>query len=507
MPIDSFLSAVRQASTQRRMTSDRSIVGLNSGYTEPLPNSSMGVEERASPRSLALDPKAPMDIARAFLQDRFTYRGSPILFFQAGVFYTWTGTHYRVVENDVVRSHIYQFMDLAKEKRIDDTVIPFRPNRRRAADVMEALTALTTLPVEVRPPTWLDARCAVFPPEQIVACANGLLHVPTRTLLAHTPIFFSQNALDFCYEVGTSSDAIEWLSFLRAIWPDDREAIEILQEIFGYLLTSDTRQQKMFLITGPKRSGKGTIARILRELVGPANAIGPTLAGLSTNFGLAPLIGKTLSIISDARLSGRADHHIIAERLLAISGEDALTIDRKFLPAWNGQLRTRFLILSNELPRLPDASGAFSSRFIVLTMKRSFYGREDLGLLDRLKAELPGIFKWSLEGLERLNTRGYFHQPSSSIQVIEEFEDLSSPISAFVRERCYLDVHAKVKTSDLFNAWKNWCDANGREHPGTTQSFGRDLRSVIAGLTVTQNREGEDRARFYEGIKLRSPLD
>ena len=87
--------------------------------------------------------------------------------------------------------------------------------------------------------------------------------------------------------------------------------------MFGYLLTSDTRLQKMFLIVGPKRSGKGTIARVLKALLGVANVAGPTLSGLGTNFGLAPLVGKPLAIISDARLSGRADQQVIAERLLA----------------------------------------------------------------------------------------------------------------------------------------------------------------------------------------------
>ena len=103
----------------------------------------------------------------------------------------------------------------------------------------------------------------------------------------------------------------------------------------------------------------------------------PTLAGLGMNFGLAPLIGKGVAIISDARLGGRADQHAIAERLLSITGEDTITVDRKYMFAWTGQLLVRFLVISNELPRLSDASGALMSRFIVLVLTHSFYGRED----------------------------------------------------------------------------------------------------------------------------------
>src|SRR5207237_2862878 len=135
---------------------------------------------------------------------------------------------------------------------------------------------------------------------------------------------------------------------------------------------------------------------VLTGVIGLDNSIAPTLAGLGTNFGLAPLIGKRVAIISDARLGGRADQHIIAERLLSISGEDAITIDRKYRDAWTGRLQTRFLILTNEIPHFTDASGALASRFIVLTLSNSFYGRENTRLTEELVEEAPAIFNWSL---------------------------------------------------------------------------------------------------------------
>ena len=222
-----------------------------------------------------------------------------------------------------------------------------------------------------------------------MACRNGLLHLPKRRLYPHSPAFFTVNAVDYDYDMSAKAPA-EWLRLLEVLWPHDAEAIATLQEMFGLLLTGDTRQQKAFLIVGPKRSGKGTIARLLTALLGADNVAGPTLSGLGQNFGLAPLIGKPLAIISDARLSGRADQQIIAERLLAITGEDALTIDRKYQAAWTGRLPTRFLILTNELPRLADASGALASRFVVLTLRQSFYGKEDQGLTERLLKNCPG---------------------------------------------------------------------------------------------------------------------
>jgi len=294
----------------------------------------------------------------------------------------------------------------------------------------------------------------------------------------------------------------EWLRFLNLIWPNDPKSIETLQDIFGYLLSTDTSHQKIPLVVGPKRFGKGTIARVLTALLGQDSVTAPTLASLATNFGLAPLIGKSVAIIGDARLSGKADQTAIAERLLSISGEDSITVDRKFEAAWTGRLGVRFVIMSNELPHLSDASGALASRFIVLTRERSFYGQEDRGLGNRLLAELPGILNWAQDGHLRLRERGYFLQPDSARDAIEELEELGSPISAFIKARCVVSPGTHAPANDVFVAWRDWCEANGRREAGTAQSFGRDLRAAVPGLRLARPRIEGSQVRCYEGIRL-----
>ena len=287
-------------------------------------------------------------------------------------------------------------------------------------------------------------------------------------LLPHTPLFFTRNALDYSFDPLAPTPAA-WLAFLGQLWPDDTELIATLQEVFGYYLTADTFQQKAVLLVGPKRSGKGTIARVLTRLVGADNAVSPTLAGIGTNFGLAPLIGKRVAIISDARLSGRADQAVIAERLLSITGEDGITIDRKYRDAWSRQ-GVRFLVLTNELPRLADVSGALASRFIVLVLTRSFFGEEDPGLTNRPLAELPGILNWAVEGWRRLRERGYFVQPAAALEVVGGLEDLGSPIGAFLRDRCEIGAGLSVSVDHLFTAWDSWCTEQRRERPGDRQT-------------------------------------
>jgi putative DNA primase/helicase len=179
-----------------------------------------------------------------------------------------------------------------------------------------------------------------------------------------------------------------------------------------------------------------------------------------------------------------------------------LTVDRKHTQHWSGRFDTRFMLLTNELPRLTDSSGALASRFIILRMTESFYGREDAALGARLAVELPGILLWAAEGLRRLKARGRFVMPASSLAAVEEIEDLGSPIGAFLRDKCDVGEGLAVQTATLYQAWGDWCVAQGREHAGTVQTFGRDLGAAVPGLTISQHRTDAGRLRYYEGVSL-----
>lgn len=457
------------------------------------------VYELAKPHPL-LDRRDPLAIALEFVAAHYTLDGNTTMVHWRGDTRVWRDGAYVVVEDAKLRSHVYRFLENAERPGPKGTTEPFQPNSRIVSDVIDALRAATYLDGTLTPPTWLKNFPDTLDPTNLLPAPNGLLNLEDGALLPHQLELFATSALTI--EIDSDSPTpTQLLGFLAELFPDDPQAIATLQEIFGYLLTTDTDQQKILMLVGPKRSGKGTLARVLMGLLGRDNVVNPTFASMSNNFGLAPLIDKRLAIISDARLSARSDQAVIAERLLSISGEDGQTIDRKFREPWQGKLQTRFLILTNELPRLSDSSGALASRFILLTLTRSFLGKEDHGLTDRLLTELPGILNWALEGLQRLRQRGHFIQPKSSAGAITELEDLASPVGAFIRDCCLVGPGQSVPIDDMFDAWKLWCERQGRK-PGTKQTFGRDLRAAIPNLKITQPREEGVRQRVYEGVAI-----
>lgn len=457
-------------------------------------NRERAIPEREKASPTAVNPKDPYQAARNWLGKEFTSDGLRYLHYWQGDFWLFQASKYRILANEDMRAQAYSHLAAC----VDPSGFPLAVNKALIDNFLDALRAVAKLPDTHDQPSFLDSSRK---PSDYIACRNGLLHVGTRKLYPPTPAFFNCNALDVDYDPNATYPRA-FTSFLHSIWGSDVDSSDTLQEFFGYFLTSDTSLQKGLMLIGPPRSGKGTIGRILVRLLGSTNTCAPTLATLGTQFGLQTLIGKPLAIISDARVSGRSDISAITENLLRITGEDFISIPRKFKDDYTARLPTRFLMMSNELPSLADSSGALTSRFVLLRMTRSFAGQEDYGLEERINAELPGILNWGLEGLGRLKEQGHFIQPESAINLVEQLDYMSSPIKEFFDDYCEIVPGSQVECQVLFNLWMRRCEEQNRK-AGSIQTFGKLLNAALPAVSVSQGRIPGDRIRYYNGIRLK----
>lgn len=445
----------------------------------------------------------PAEAARAFLETG-KVDGLCRLRFHRGEFLLWSKGRYAPVPQHEVRGRVVSWLNESYVKLTTSIT----------GNVLDQIRAQSLLPSAIEAPSFLGtppvaADGQPWDTTSVVVARNGMVHLPSfgagaaDFLLPATPRYFTPAALDFDFRPDAPEPTL-WLESLNQWLEGDAEAISALQEAFGYTLVLDTRQQKIFMLIGPPRSGKGTVARIWRALVGKQNTCGPTLASLATNFGLSAFLGKSLATISDARLSTRADQAVIVERLLSISGEDALSIDQKFREPVTVTLPTRIAILSNELPRLTDASEALVRRMVAVKFRRSFLGSEDHALSGKLLAELSGILLWAIEGWRRLNERGHFVQPSASAELLGDLADLASPVGSFVRERCIVDADRKIERSELFTAYRHWAESKGQTRAEDEVGFGRALRAAVPSVYDTAPRIDGRPVRHYGGIGLRA---
>ncbi|MGV9387478.1 hypothetical protein ACWDRB_67780, partial [Nonomuraea sp. NPDC003707] len=97
--------------------------------------------------------------------------------------------------------------------------------------------------------------------------------------------------------------------------------------------------------------------------------------------------------------------------------------------------------------------------------------------------------------------------PVSSTEHVELLADSVSPTSAFLRERCTVGPDKTVSVALIYDVWRQWCETGGREHPGTRETFGRNLLAAIPGLKRSRPYIQGTRVPTYVGVTLGATPD
>ena len=423
-----------------------------------------------------------------------------------GDFYDYNTGSYRAIHDDDIKAAVHNWLSGLRTTNDEGMVVPLNPNKNLVDETLASLGSISHIDTTKVPPCWLDGRDSGT---DLIAFPNGILNHRTGMLLPSDPNLFTTASLRCDYEA-TAANAEAWLKFLNEIFDQDQEQIDLLHEVIGIMLTDDISFEKAFAFIGPIRSGKGTIKDMIRYILSEHTVAGPTLASLSTNFGLQPLIGCQLAIIDDLRIKkGKTDQDRLCENILKITGRGLHTIDRKFKSAWTGVLNTKLLLLSNEMPKFEDESSAVASRFIIIRTKQSFYGKEDRTLFEeKLKPERLGVLHLALQGLTNLRKRGHFKITEAGKQSQFMMARLGSKARAFLTECCVLDPEATTAKDVLYAAWKEWCEDNGNIPPGSKETFCSNLYAAAGDRVYASKPRSEGRqVPSVTGVRLSTADD
>lgn len=448
------------------------------------------------PKASTMDAAAE---AESFLADNFE-DDVPKVRFYAGEWYAWCDTCWQKKDSLVMRGTVRRRLEARYEKVAKSHV----------DNVLDALTARVILDGEHEKPQWIAPGEPPFELEACLFTRSEVIHLPSLLAeadpwkIAATPQVFSRTTLTLDYDPNAPPPPT-WHKCLDDWFGDDEERKRLFQQWFGYSLTSDTSQQKLLLCVGPRRSGKGTAVRVLEQLVGVDNVASQTGSGLGSGFGLQHVVGKSLLVLPDAIFNERRDQSAAVERLLSITGEDRVAVERKMLPTISVRLAVKVIIVANELPKLANPARALSGRTLLLEFPNSCYGKEDLVLEKKLEAEYPGILNWAIQGLADLRAKGRFQLPKSAAEAMQLLEDLESPISQFCRDACNFQLTAWTSSTKIWEEWRRWCTEMG-EPPGSREGFFTRLNT--AGWQIKRKQKTVEwrkgRVWGYQGLGLRS---
>jgi P4 family phage/plasmid primase-like protien len=343
-------------------------------------------------------------------------------------------------------------------------------------------------------------------PAGMVCVDNGMLDTRNGELVEHRQGYLMNTRVPHKWAPGAVCP--EWLAWLEERHPDI-ETRECLQEMFGYCLAVDINYHVFFFLYGDGGTGKSTCVSVLEELVGEGNRVSIQLEELDNAFMRSQLAGKSLYLCKE--LTTKSFAHI--GLIKAIVSGDPIPVDVKYAQPYDFRPFGRMVMESNVIATTPDSSGGFSRRFVQIDWERPI-AREDMdfNLLDKFRAEMPGIMVWAMEGLARLRERGHFKLTKKSEESRDQLLRHRSQVASFVASGAVIeqaDLHVPV--ARVYKVYEDWCE----EHDVVPfykeqSSFMRELMSKQPEWRDKKRRirsDIGDREWIFEGLGLAPETD
>jgi putative DNA primase/helicase len=332
--------------------------------------------------------------------------------------------------------------------------------------------------------------------EDYLNVKNGLYDFKTGELKDHTPKVYSTIQLDVKYNPDAKCDL--WVRTLKEIFSDKcgEQKIDILQEFFGLCLTKETKFEKALLCVGEGRNGKSVVLWVLQHLLKNENVSAVPLEMFGNRHYLIRLFGKLANI----SIETNAKSEVYDSTFKAVVTGDLIEADKKFKDSVSFNPFCKLVFATNNLPRVDDKSDAFFDRLLILRFNRKFSETEqNKNLKYELLSELDGILTWSLEGLKRLQARGYFKIPADMRKEIDEYRLENNNIILFVNGDCILDPNETVPIGYLFEKYKEWCEYNGCIH----QKMIKFDRELMRQFKEIRKETGTNGVWLWRGIGFR----
>lgn len=465
------------------------------GETQPIPP---GADGRAvtSPANGAQGGRRAIDYGK-LAEEYKMQRGAAVRWYK-GEFFEYDrerGAYRRITEREE-GAMVGAFL------KSDAAPLFYSANAER--NVVGALRA--TANIFLAPPCFLDTGASAA---GWAAMKNGLLDLEAAAagrvdcLHPHSSNFFSTRFFPFAWDL--SARCPRFMRFLEEAQPDE-EGRDMVKKLAGLLLVPETCFNVFFVLLGEGGCGKSTLLKIVGAMLGEDNVCAVPLSMFAEKHTTHRLTRCLANLVEDSPTAdGRGTSlHGIEGILKQVTDGGLLHVEPKGIDPWEAPATARCVFCQNPpLPPFADRSEAIWDRLRVIPFPTRFRGTG--GQNPRLAAEiiaeeLPGVFRWALEGLGELRKMKQFPQSAAGAAIIREHRETCDRERVFLSARYVVSNGAFTPTSIIYPAYRAWCDAEGYPHPKNSANFSQEVRRVFPQVESVNIRVGGIRARGFRNL-------
>ncbi|MBN9759857.1 hypothetical protein DMP14_31530 [Pseudonocardia sp. Ae707_Ps2] len=413
--------------------------------------------------------------------ERLIDRHGDDLLILAGQWYVWDGTRFRLDRTGAIercaKSTVRDiYGEAAAVTGETNEAMAERRQIAKHAVYSESRTAIKSMVklAETEQQVVVESADDLDADPWVLNCTNGTIDLRTGQLRRHDRADRITRSTGIAYDQDAPTP--EWERFLARILPDPGVR-EFLQRIIGYSLTGMTNEEKLFLLNGGGANGKSTCIAIIMAALGEYAMAAPKDLLLSKQVGGIP---NDVAALRGARVAS-ATETAEGARLDEVRMKELVSGDRQSARFLHGEFfdfkpQAKYWISTNHRPVIRGSDDAVWRRMVLVPFTEHITDAEkDKRLVEKLRAELPGVLAWAVRGCVAWQRDG-LALPEAIRSATDSYRTEQDLIGGFLSARCVVHPDAEVRASALYAEYKRWCDDVG-ENIQSQRNFGMRLGS------------------------------
>ena len=294
-----------------------------------------------------------------------------------------------------------------------------------------------------------------------VPVQNGILNIITRELSPHSPnkIFFNKLSMDYNPEAKCPNILQHFKDTLNG-----EDNVNVMLEIFGYLLLKEYKIEKAFMFVGFGRNGKSKTIELMKRFIGAENCASLPLRCLTEeSFSLSELFGKMANLAADLSKTDLKETGMIK----SLIGRDTIQAHRKYLRDLNFVNYAKMVFAANELPKIYDTTDGFWTKWVLIEFPYKFVTQDvydsaseedrkmwkimNPEIIEKITTdeELSGLLNLALDNLDNLLNKKDFSYSKSTKEVKDMWIRKSDSFTAFCYDHVVEDFDSTVSKKEL----------------------------------------------------------
>lgn len=307
-------------------------------------------------------------------------------------------------------------------------------------------------------------------PSHWVNFQNGYFDVMDWKLIEHDKKYLMINQIPFSFYPEQAETVLSGGTHIRKYLDfsiSDQTDQQTFWQYLGYCMTTDTRFQKFLMIKGKGGTGKSIAISFIQHIVGSGNYSSMSLQNLNQRFYPTGLFGKLLNACADIPSTAMESVDIIKKAV----GEDTLLYEKKGQDPTQFNSYAKLLFSANEMPlNLDDKTNAYYRRLLVLDINRTIPEEEkDSQLKEKMCKESDYAIHMAMLALKQLYTDNHFTESDHSKECIANLYRSADSVKAFTDDMLCHKTGEKMKRSDVYKMYEEYCEDNGRTPHGKSR--------------------------------------